>query len=478
MEEGATTRTLLLEPKLENSDDHGGVVVLTTSDHESSSTISFILVLSTLVATCGSYTFGNGVGYSSPAESGIEDELGLTTAEYSIFGSILTLGAMLGAMFSGKIADFIGRRSAMGVSEILCILGWLAILFSKDAWWLDLGRFLVGCGIGVLSYVVPVYIAEISPKNVRGAFVSLSQLMIGFGQALTFLIGSLVNWRTLALIGIIPCLLHLLGLFLIPESPRWLVKHGRIKDFESVLQFLRGENADISQEAADIKEYTENVRLISEDGILCLFQRKYVHPIKVGVGLMVFQQFGGLNGFTFYTSAIFESAGFSSSLGTMAAAVVQIPMTVVGVLLVDRCGRRPLLMISVAGTCLGCFLTGFSFFLQDLHGGKELIMILVLIGVLVFLGSFQLGMAGIPWVIMSEIFPTNIMVSAGSLVTFASWFGSWIVSATFNFSFEWSSAGTFFIFSGICGVGILFIAKLVPETKGRALEEIQTHTLQ
>ncbi|XP_059435651.1 sugar transporter ERD6-like 5 isoform X2 [Corylus avellana] len=501
MEEGArtTTRTALLS--------------------ESSSTTTLNLVLSTLVATCGSYTFGNAVGYSSPAESGIEDDLGLNTAEYSIFGSILTIGAMLGAVFSGKIADLIGRRGycfvkqAMGVSEIVCILGWLAILFSKDAWWLDIGRFLVGCGIGVLSYVVPVYIAEITPKNVRGTFTSFSQLMIGFGQALTFLTGSLVNWRTLALIGIIPCLVHLLGLFLVPESPRWLAKCGRIKEFEAVLQFLRGENADISQEAADIIEYTENIQWISEDGILYLFQRKYAYSILVGVGLMVFQQLGGLNGFTFYTSVIFESAGklrdysnysclieriisiiiekgrhnsccmtgFSSKLGTIAAAVVQILMTVLGVLFIDKCGRRPLLLISVAGTCLGCFLTGLSFFLQDLQSGKELIPILVLIGVLVFLGSFQLGLAGIPWIIMSEIFPINIMVSAGSLVTFVSWVGAWIIAVTFNFSFGWSTAGTFFIFAGICGVGILFIAKLVPETKGRALEEIQisiTHSLQ
>ncbi|XP_059435658.1 sugar transporter ERD6-like 5 [Corylus avellana] len=366
----------------------------------------------------------------------------------------------------------------MGVSEILCILGWLAILFSKDAWWLDIGRFLVGCGIGVLSYVVPVYIAEITPKNVRGAFASLSQLMIGFGQAFTFLLGSLVNWRTLALIGIIPCLVNLLGLFLIPESPRWLAKCRRIEEFEAVLQVLRGENADISQEAADIIEYTENVQRISEDGILYLFKWTYAYSITVGVGLMVFQQLGGLNGFTFYTSVIFESAGFSSKLGTIAAAVVQIPMTVLGVLFIDRCGRRPLLLISVAGTCLGCFLTGLSFFLQDLQSGKELIPIFVLIGVLVFLGSFQLGLAGIPWIIMSEIFPINIRASAGSLVTFVSWIGSWIIAVTFNFSFAWSSAGTFFIFAGICGVGILFVAKLVPETNGRALEEIQTHSLQ
>ncbi|KAL4637234.1 hypothetical protein ACB092_03G064500 [Castanea dentata] len=413
MEEEATTTTkfLLLKQKLDNRDqwsssDHGGVQL----SESSPTTTSFVVLISTLVAVCGSYTFGNAVGYSSPSESGIEDDLGLTSVEYSIFGSILTIGAMLGAVFSGKISDFIGRRGAMGVSEILCILGWLAIVFAK----------------------VPVYIAEITPKNVRGTFTSLNQLMIGCGKALTFLIGSLVNWRTLALIGIIPCIVHVLGLFFIPESPRWLAKRGRIEEFEAVLQFLRGKNADISKEAADIIEYTEKVRLNSEDGVLYLFQEKYAYSIIVAVGLMVFQEFGGLNGFAFYTSAIFESAGFSSKIGTISAAVVQILMTTLGVLLIDKCGRWPLLMISVTGACLGCVLTGFAFLLQDLQSGKELISILALIGVLVYLGFFELGMGGIPWVIMSEIFPINIKGSAGSLVTLVSWIGSWVVSYTFT----------------------------------------------
>nr|XP_023925771.1 sugar transporter ERD6-like 5 isoform X1 [Quercus suber] len=481
-EEEAITRSLLLKQKLDSNhqwsstSDHGGVQL-----SESSSTTTSIVVLSTLVAVCGSFTFGSAVGYSSPSESGIEDELGLTVAEYSFFGSILTIGGMLGAIFSGKIADFIGRKGAMGVSEIFCIFGWLAIVFSKDVWWLDLGRFLVGCGIGVLSYVVPVYISEITPKNVRGAFTSLSELMIGCGKALTFLIGSLVHWRTVALIAIIPCLVHLLGLFFIPESPRWLAKCGRLKEFEAMLQILRGENADISQEAADIIEYIENLRWISEDGVLHLFQGKYAYSVMVAVGLMAFQEFGGLNGFSFYTSSIFELAGFSSNIGIIAAAVAQILMTTLGVLLIDKCGRRPLLMISTAGTCLGCVLTGFSFFLQDLHIGKEVIPILVLIGVLVYLGSFELGMGGIPWIIMSEIFPINIKSSAGSLVTLVNWMCSWVVSYAFNYLFEWSSAGTFFIFAVICGMGIIFINKLIPETKGRTLEEIQasfTHIQQ
>ncbi|XP_020540483.1 sugar transporter ERD6-like 5 [Jatropha curcas] len=459
----------------------GGAVTSSLIDEEDreqySSSVTPILVFTTSVAVSGSYVFGNAVGYSSPAESGIVDDLGLTTAEYSIFGSILTIGGMLGAVISGKIADLIGRKGAMGVSEIFCTLGWLAIILAKDALWLDLGRFSLGCGIGLLSYVVPVYIAEITPKNVRGVFVSLNQLMIGLGKALTFLIGSLVSWRILAIIGIIPCLIQLLGLCSIPESPRWLAKIGRMKEFESSLQRLRGKSANISQEAADIREYTDYVCKISEDGILNLFQRKYAYSLVVGIGLMVFQELGGLNGFAFYTSTIFESAGFSSTVGDIVASVAQIVMTTLGVLLIDKAGRRLLLLISIVGTCLGCVLTGLSFFFQDLHLGKELTSLLVMLGVLVYLGSFEVGMGGIPWIIMSEIFPINIRGSAGSLVNLVSWIGSWFISYTFNFLFEWSSAGTFFIYAAISTLGVVFIAKLVPETKGRTLEEFK-HQLQ
>ncbi|XP_050274525.1 sugar transporter ERD6-like 5 isoform X9 [Quercus robur] len=348
-----------------------------------SSSATGVVVLSTLVAISGSYVFGTAVGYSSPAQSGITDDLGLTVVEYSLFGSILTIGAMIGAIVSGQIADYIGRRGTMGFSEIFCLAGWLAIAFSKGAWWLDLGRLLVGCGMGLFSYVVPIYIAEITPKNLRGGFTTVHQLMICCGVSLTYLIGAFVNWRTLALIGTIPCLVQLLGLFFIPESPRWLV----------------------------------------------------------GVGLMVLQQFGGVNGIAFYASAIFITAGFSGSIGTIAMVIVQIPMTALGVILMDKSGRRPLLLVSAAGTCLGCLLVGLSFFLQDLQTWTKTTPILALIGVLVYTGSFSLGMGGIPWVIMSEIFPINMKGSAGSLVTLVSWLGSWIVSYAFNFLMDWSSTG-------------------------------------
>ncbi|XVE89741.1 hypothetical protein DITRI_Ditri20bG0019700 [Diplodiscus trichospermus] len=354
IEEGRLSCSLIVKKKPRDGVGEGQFGTETTSS------ATPVVVLSTSVAVCGSYVFGTAIGYSSPVQTGIIDDLGLSVAEYSLFGSILTIGAMVGAAMSGRIADYIGRKFTMAFSEIFCIVGWLAILFSKAAWWLDFGRLLVGYGMGLLSYVVPVYIAEVTPKNIRGGFTSVHQLMICCGVSITYLIGTFATWRTLALIGTIPCVMQLLGLFFIPESPRWLAKIGKWKECEAALLRLRGDNADVSDEARLYRTLQE----LSEASIFSLFQRKYAWSLIVGVGLMVLQQFGGVNGIVFYASAIFISAGFSDSVGMMAMVVVKVPMTALGVLLLDKSGRRPLLLVSAAGTCLGCLLVGVSFFLQ------------------------------------------------------------------------------------------------------------------
>ncbi|KFK35614.1 hypothetical protein AALP_AA4G014000 [Arabis alpina] len=442
--------------------------------NQDSSAKTITLLITTLVAVSGSFVFGSAIGYSSPVQLDLTNDLKLSVAEYSLFGSILTIGAMIGASMSGRIADLVGRRATMGFSEMFCILGWLTIYLSKVAFWLDVGRLLVGYGMGVLSFVVPVYIAEITPKDLRGGFTTVHQLMICLGVSVTYLLGSFVGWRVLALIGMVPCVVQMMGLFIIPESPRWLAKIGRWEEFEIALQRLRGKSADISNESSEIKDYTQRLSQLSGGSIFDLFQPQYAKFLLVGVGLMVLQQFGGVNGIAFYASSIFVSAGFSSEIGMIAMVVVQIPMTALGVILMDKSGRKPLLLISAIGTCIGCFLVGLSFLIKGVTPSSEGTSYLALVGVLVYTGSFSLGMGGIPWVIMSEIFPIDIKGSAGSLVTVVSWLGSWIVSFAFNFLMSWSPSGTFYVFATVCGLTVIFVQKLVPETKGRTLEEIQS----
>ncbi|KAK6915533.1 Major facilitator, sugar transporter-like [Dillenia turbinata] len=519
---GVLASPLLVESDVGRSSSNGELMTVLPSSLSGSAT--FVVIFSTFVAVCGSFVFGCAVGYSSPTESGIMNDLDLSSAEYSVFGWILTIGAMIGAVISGKMADLVGRRA---VSDFLaheatlytwdfrhimhCGVACNSIL--KGRWSLDLGRLLIGCGIGLISYVVPTYIAEITPKDLRGGFAAVHQFLIVLGSALTYVIGTIVSWRVLALIGIIPCLTQFLGLFFVPESSRWLVKIGREKQFAAVLRHLRGETADISDEAAEIRV---NI---------------YLHPFKStqkpfsnNQKQVIWSCFRSTCSFSHcrswangaatiwrgerdcaYASSIFESAGFSATFGTIAIAIVQIPMNIVGMLLIDRFGRKPLLMVSAAGSCLGsllvdlhsCLRFSLAFIILDFNKWTTVDPVLVLIGILVYNFSGPLGTAGIPWIIMSEVFlflmenrnvltmiKTQVQASVtdisckykgcsrkpcdfDQLVLFLDCF------IHFEFLIDWSSAGTFFIFTCTCGLTVLFVAMLVPETKGRTLEEIQ-----
>ncbi|KAF2287741.1 hypothetical protein GH714_002522 [Hevea brasiliensis] len=457
-------RSLIQEEKIVAYKTHDG-----TTDHETGS-IAMVL-LSTFVVVCGSFAFGSCVGYSAPTQSAIMEDLNLTTAQYSLFGSILTIGGMVGAVTSGRIADYIGRKGAMRISAGFCITGWLAVFFSRGYLLLDMGRFFTGYGIGVFSFVVPIFIAEISPKNLRGGLSTLNQLLIVTGSSFAFLLGSVITWRALALTGLIPCIFLLVGLFFVPESPRWLAKVGREKEFQETLKKLRGKDTDITREAAEIQAYIQTLRSLPKARTFDLFQRQYTRCVLIGIAIMVFQQFVGINGIGFYASQIFVSAGFSSgAIGTIAYACVQIPITIVGALLMDKSGRKVLIMVSAAGTFLGCFLAGVSFFLKA-HG-----LLLGWVPTMVLAGCCQHSKVCVPSktsVVSWQIFPINIKGVGGSLVALVNWLGAWLVSYTFNFLMSWSSSGTFFLYSGVSLTAILFVAKCVPETKGKTLEEIQ-----
>uniref|UniRef100_J3LNZ7 Major facilitator superfamily (MFS) profile domain-containing protein n=2 Tax=Oryza brachyantha TaxID=4533 RepID=J3LNZ7_ORYBR len=437
----------------------------------------WMLMLATAVAVCGSFEFGTCVGYSAPTQSGIVDEVGLSISQFALFGSVLTIGAMIGAVTSGRLADFLGRKMTMRISAIICIFGWLSVHLAKGANMLYFGRILLGFSTGVLSYVVPVFIAEIAPKNLRGGLATSNQLLICSGSSATYIIGALVAWRNLVLVGIAPCVLLLTGLFFIPESPRWLANVGREKEFHISLQVLRGEDADVSEEAIEIKEYIESLHRLPKARVQDLFLRKNIYAVIVGVGLMIFQQLGGINGVGFYASSIFSSAGFSGKLGTILIGIIQIPITLFGAILMDKSGRRVLLMVSASGTFLGCFLTGISFYLKAQGLFPQCVPALALTGILVYIGAYSIGMGPVPWVVMSEIFSIDMKAIGGSLVTLVSWLGSFAISYSFSFLMDWSSAGTFFMFSAASLVTILFVATLVPETKGRTLEEIQDSLL-
>ncbi|KAL1145460.1 hypothetical protein V6Z11_A11G299600 [Gossypium hirsutum] len=391
------------------------------------------------------------VGYSSPTESSIVEDLGLSVAEFSVFGSILSIGALLGSAVSGKITDLLGRKLTMWILNLFYIGGWLAIAFTK----------------------MPVYISEITTKSVRGRFSVIPSLTFGWGISFMYVVGSFVSWRTLALIATIPGLLQLLPLFFIPESPRWVAKVGRDKELEDVLLCLRGNKADIFNEAAEIKDYVESLKSFSKEGILEIFQKKYVRPLLTVVGMIILMNLGGANAFAFYSGVIFVSAGLSSMVGLITLAATQTIVGVLGIILIDKLGRRPLQLVSTAGLCFSCFLTGLSFLLKESNWWDQGSPALAFIGLLMYAGSYIVG-SGIPWLLLSELFPINVKGSAGSICNFMGSCTGWVVAYYFNFLTEWSSTGTFFIFSVCCAANFILSATMVPETKGRTLEEIQT----
>ncbi|PPS19964.1 hypothetical protein GOBAR_AA00597 [Gossypium barbadense] len=302
---------------------------------------------------------------------------------------------------------------AMRLSAVFCIAGWLAVYFSKKMLNWVFGMAPVCCR------VMCHWILE------------------------AFLIGTVISWRELALAGLLPCIVLFVGLCFIPESPRWLAKVGDQKEFHAALRELRGKDADITEEAEEIQEYIETLQSLPKTTIWDLFQKQYIKSVI----------FGGINGVSFYASQTFALAGLSSAkAGTVAYACVQ---------------------VSSAGTFLGCFLAGTSFYFKEHDLLPEWRPILAVAGVLIYVGSFSIGLGAAPWVIMSEIFPINVKGVAGSLVVLVNWLGAWAVSYTFNFMMTWSSYGTFYIYSGVSIITILFVVKFVPETKGKTLEEIQ-----
>ncbi|XP_061360938.1 sugar transporter ERD6-like 4 [Gastrolobium bilobum] len=440
---------------------------------------SFFVVLCVLIVALGPIQFGFTCGFSSPTQAAMIKDLNLSIEKFSLFGSLSNIGAMVGATVSGQLAETFGRKGSLIFAAVPNIFGWLVISIAKESSLLYMGRLLEGFGVGIISYVVPVYIAEISPRTMRGSLGSVNQLSITIGIMLAYLLGVFVNWRTLALLGVLPCAILIPGLYFIPESPRWLAEMGMTKKFEASLQTLRGSRVDITMEAQEIQgSLASNNTSTHGIQLADLKKRGYWFPLMVGIGLLMLQQLSGINSVFFYSSKIFSRAGiYSSDAATFGLGAIQVVMTGISTWLVDKSGRRILLVVSSSVMTLSLLLVATSFYLEavvsdDAHI-RQMLAMLSVVGLVALVIGFSLGIGPIPWIIMAEILPLNIKSFGGSVATFMNWFTASVITMTANLLLNWSNAGTFTIYAIFSAFTVAFSMIWVPETKDRALEEIQ-----
>jgi MFS transporter, SP family, galactose:H+ symporter len=429
------------------------------------------------VAALGGLLFGYDTGVISGALLFVRQVMHLSATLQGVVVAIALAGAAIGAAASGYISDRVGRRPVILSAGLLFIAGAIISAVASDVSVLLVGRFLVGVGIGVASMLTPLYLAEISPANDRGAIVSLNQLCITGGILVSYLVGFALagvgdGWRWMLALGALPGVILSAGMLVLPESPRWLAGHGRIGNAEAVLRQLRGA-ADVSDEFNSLR--TDVLRADRRpSGVSQLLAPRLRRPLVIGIGLAMFQQITGINTVIYFAPTIFQSAGMSSAatsiLATAGVGAVNVIMTIISIRLIDSLGRRQLLFWSLGGMAATLFVLAGAFFV----GTSGQLAWIAVVSVATFVGFFAIGLGPVFWLLIAEIFPLDMRGRAMSLATVANWVFNLAVSVTFlNLVGAVGSSGAFLVYGVLSLAALVFIAMMVPETKGRSLEQIE-----
>jgi sugar porter (SP) family MFS transporter len=429
---------------------------------------NYIIAIS-FISALGGYLFGFDFAVISGALPFLQKQFVLDAYWEGFATGSLALGAMAGCLFAGSYADKYGRRPALLLAAAVFMVSSLAMAFAPGRDFFIFSRFCAGIGVGMASVLSPMYIAEISPAALRGRMVAINQLTIVIGILITNLVNySMRNggddaWRWMFGLGAVPALLFFLGACWLPESPRWLLQAGNSEKAREVLQKM-GNDAYVDEALSKMPPPAAKG---DKTGYGAVFQKAILPGVLVGIGLAVFQQLCGINVVFNYTAKIFESIGASKDdqlLQTVFIGAVNLFFTLLAMLLVDKLGRKPLMLIGAAGLAVLYFLV-----VQMLQSGSAYVSWFLLSAI----GIYAMTLAPVTWVLISEIFPNKIRGAATSIAVVSLWLAYFILIFTFPILFNQMKDATFYVYAGICVVGFLFIWWKVRESKGKSLEQME-----
>ena len=429
------------------------------------------LLIFSSVAALGGLLFGFDTGVISGAIHFIKVEFYLNAYQEGFAVSNLMIACVIGALFAGPIADWTGRKKVLILCAVLFTISTILSALPRSFTELVIARFIGGIGVGMASVVSPMYIAEISPAKIRGRLVALNQLAIVVGILLSYFSNWLLvdtginNWRYMLVAEILPAITFLMGLFFIPESPRWLTKEGLEKEALDVLNVVAGA-ANADHELQEVKKSLAEKRTSLKE----LLHPSLRRVLIVGILFSLFAHITGIDTIIYYGPIIFLESGFKTDSALLASVIIGITnliFTFVGMAMVDKAGRRFLLLVGIAGMGISMTLVGFCM-QSDMISAKW-----TLLWIMTYIASFAMSIGVVIWVYLSEIYPTRVRGQALSVATMVLWLGNVILTQLFPIMMERFSGGTFYIFSFICLLAFIFTWTMVKETRGVSLEEIE-----
>ncbi|MEN6464334.1 MAG: sugar porter family MFS transporter [Syntrophaceae bacterium] len=436
-----------------------------------------VYVVSAIAAT-GGLLFGFDTGVISGALLFLKKEFALDSASQEFVVSAVLVGAIIGSAASGRVTDLFGGKRVIFCTAVIFALGTLIAALAPSMHVVIAGRVVLGIAIGIASYAVPLYISETSPARIRGALVSLNQLMITIGILVSYLVDGLFattryTWRGMFAVGLVPSIILGVGLMFLPASPRWLMARKRENDARDVLKRL----IPAREIDAQMDEMRTSIASESVSGGWRDLGQRWIRPaLFMGIAIMFFQQATGINTIIYYAPTIFQMAGFDSETAaigaTAAVGAVNVVMTIVSLFLIDRWGRRPLLLMGLLGMVASLVVVGLVFsFGESLGEGLKWAAVA---GIFVYIAAFALSLGPIAWLLISEIYPLGIRGLAMSLSTVANWVFNFFIALTFLSLIETLGRPvTFFCFAAIGIVGWFYCYFKIPETKGCSLESIE-----